>query len=132
MIKKLLATICSTIFALNSLLHAALILGAPLGEYVLGGQHVVYPLEMRLISLLLMFLWAYVAYAYLQQGNIMKNSTQKTRTIIILSTIFMIFAIFSNGFITTSKKEKALMTPLAIVTSLSSLTLLYLTKKEPS
>lgn len=131
MIKKTNAIICFVNFVLNSFLHTLLLFGAPLGEYVLGGQHVVFPIEMRLASFILMFLWGYIAYIYLVQGGLTRRkNTKKTYVIIIATTIFMIFAVFSNAFLTTSIKERNLMTPLALVTSLSSIALLYLSKED--
>lgn len=44
------ATLCAVITFLMSLLHILLVLGVPIGEYVLGGQNKVIPKEKRYIN----------------------------------------------------------------------------------
>jgi hypothetical protein len=131
---KIFSIICAVNFFFNALLHLSLVLGAPFGEFVLGGQYTVFPMKMRVISVIFFFIWTFVGLLYLIKGNIIKYNLHKTgiTIILLLVTIFMVYAIFGNLFITTSIKEKYLMTPLALVTSISSIFLLiiYLKKKN--
>lgn len=52
----ILVLLCSIGFFLNALLHLLLVLGLPLGEYVLGGQHNVLPYKMRAVSYIFIIL----------------------------------------------------------------------------
>jgi hypothetical protein len=55
--------------------------------------------------------------AYLQRGNILYVglSSMVVKTIIIVNTLFLAYAIVGNGMLTKSKKEKYVMTPFSII-----------------
>ncbi|MDP4094418.1 MAG: hypothetical protein Q8920_13770 [Bacillota bacterium] len=105
--------ICAVVTFGMALLQLLLTLGAPLGEYALGGQHIVLPKKMRFLSGTFFILWIIVGMAYLQWGNIANVGfgSLLDKIILILNTIFLAYAIIGNGFITKSKKEKYVMTP---------------------
>ena len=120
--KKKLSVICSILFLFNAFIHLLLVLGAPLGEYVLGGKYLVVPVAMRIVNLFFFFLWLFSGYCYLAYSKILKTWLSNTflKHFLLGITLFTIIAIFSNLFITTSSKERLLMTPLTIVVSICS------------
>lgn len=124
--KKTVAVICSTLYSLNAILHLLLLLGFPLGEYVLGGYYKVMPIELRFINLIFMLLWTFSSYTYLVYGTIISSNLniKTARKIIIAFTTFTTIAIFSSLLLTTSPKEKYLMTPFTLLVSTLSYYLL--------
>lgn len=121
----ILVLLCSIGFFLNALLHLLLVLGLPLGEYVLGGQHKALPYKMRAVSCIFIILWIVVGLSYLNYGEIIYLfSNTFAKTIIRSSSVFLFFAIFSNAFLTNSKKERFVMTPFSLVTFICSLLVL--------
>lgn len=110
----------------NALLHLLLLLGFPLGEYVLGGKYRRLPYRMRIISLVLFFLWNFIGLCYLNYGNIFTApwTGKTTEAVLLFSTIFFFVVIFSNAFLTNSRKERLVMTPLCLFLFLISLVLL--------
>lgn len=130
--KKKLSIICSSLYLFNAILHLLLVLGAPLGEFVLGGTYIVIPLHLRIINVLFFILWLLAGYAYLIYSNILKTNINMNliKKFLIGITTFTTIAIFSNLFITNSLKEKYLMTPLTLIVSVSSI--LILTKYKNS
>ena len=120
---KVFSIICSVNFFFNALLYLLLIFGAPLGEFVLGGQYTVFPMKMRILSIAFFIIWFFVGLLYLIKGGLLKckYNNKIVTVIIVIVTAFMIYAIFGNSFITTSIKEKYLMTPLSLITSICSI-----------
>lgn len=114
-------------FFANALLHLLLIVGFPLGEYVLGGKQTVLPYSMRVLSLLLLFVWNGVGICYLNYGGFLSLSRLEhlDRWVIIAVTVFLLFAIFSNAFLTNSKKERLVMTPFCLITFILSIGVLF-------
>jgi hypothetical protein len=100
-----------------ALLQLSITFGAPFGEYVLGELNKVLPKKMRLISGTFSFIFIFVGMAYLQRGNILYIglSAVFVKTIIIVNTLFLAYAIVGNGMLTKSKKEKYVMTPFSII-----------------
>lgn len=125
---ELISVIVAVGFFFNALLHLLLILGYPLGEYVLGGKYVILPPNMRIISVIFLLIWTLIGISYLNYGHIIQIAALKgyDRSAIILATIFLFFAFFSNAFLTTSKKERYLMVPFCFITFFLSSILLFL------
>lgn len=100
-----------------ALLQLSITLGAPLGEYVLGGTHKVLPTKMKFLSGFLSCLWFVVGISYLQEADIINPiiSGASANMLLIIYTIFLGIAIIWNGFVTKSKKEKYVMTPLTTI-----------------
>ncbi|HBU11263.1 MAG TPA: hypothetical protein DEB31_00550, partial [Clostridiales bacterium] len=98
-----------------ALLQLSLIFGAPLGEYVLGGKHKVLPPNMRVISGLYAGIFIIVGLSFMQVTGNMAMIFNMTfmRVILIIYTLFLAYAIIGNGFLTKSKKEKYVMTPIS-------------------
>lgn len=121
--------ISSTIIFSMSLLHLLLLFGAPLGEYVLGGNNRIIPKKMRYINVIFTFIWFMLSVVYLIKGNlisIIDSNNFIINLLFIISTLFFGFAIFSNAFLTESKKEKYTMTPLCTIVFISSLVIYFL------
>lgn len=125
---EILSIIIAISFFLNALLHLLLILGLPFGEYVLGGKNIVLPFKVRIFSVLFLFIWTIVGISYLNYGQLIYIPVFKQfdRNLIILITAFLFFAIFSNGFLTKSEKERKIMTPFSLVTCALSCIMLFL------
>lgn len=115
-------------FFANALLHLLLIVGFPLGEYVLGGKHVVLPYSMRSISGLFLIIWSGVGICYLNYGGFLSLSrlAHLDKIVIVAATVFLFVAIFTNAFLTESKKERLVMTPFCLFTFLISSGVLFL------
>ena len=109
-----------------ALLHLSLALGAPFGEYVLGGVHKVLPNKMRSISGGFLFIFTMVGLLYLQKSEIINAifNTVLTNVLLIVYTLSLAYAIIGNWFLTKSKKEKYVMTPLSVIGFISSLIVL--------
>jgi hypothetical protein len=122
MIGYIAALICAVTTFGCALLQLSLTLGAPFGEYALGGQDRVLPKKKRLLSGTLSVLWVIFGILYLQKGEILGIGLNSTfvSTMLIIYTVFLGYAIIGNGFITKSKKEKYVMTPLSAVTFMLS------------
>jgi cation transport ATPase len=128
MIGYIAALVCTVTTLGCALLQLSLTLGAPLGEYALGGQDRVLPKRKRLLSGTLSVLWVIFGMLNLQKGKILDIGLNSTfvNTMLIIYTVFLGYAIIGNGFITKSKKEKYVMTPLSAVTFIMSvITLLF-------
>lgn len=109
-----------------SIIQFSLTLGAPFGEYANGGMHRVLPAKMRFVSGFSSVLQFIVGLSYLQRTGKIAPIFNVTfvNIILIIYTVFIAYAIVANGFITKSKKEKYLMTPLSIIGFISSLVVL--------
>ena len=115
-------------FFANALLHLLLIAGFPLGEYVLGGKYVILPYLMRVFSVLFLIVWSSVGICYLNYGGFLDLTRLDSldRIVILAATVFLLFAIFSNAFLTESKKERLVMTPFCLITFILSSSILFL------
>lgn len=117
MIRNIASIICAIITFGMALLQLSLTFGAPLGEYILGGQHKVLPKRMRLTSCTFALIFTFIGLSYLQRGNVLSLGLNSNvlNVIIIINTLFLAYAIIGNGFLTKSNKEKYVMTPLSII-----------------
>lgn len=125
---KILVILAATGFFLNSGLHALLIAGYPLGEYVLGGKYVRLPSKMKIVSACFFLIWLVVGLSYLSYGQVLPDTVLGIfdKPLIILTTIFLFFAIFSNAFLTNSEKERKLMTPFCLIMFVLSCMILFM------
>lgn len=122
-----ISTCISVFFAFGfAIFQFSLVLGAPFGEYVLGGMNKILPKKIRPISVFLSILFFIVGLCYLQwtKYGYQIFGYGFVKIMLILYTAFLFIAIFSNGFITKSKKEKYFMTPLSLIGFISSLIIL--------
>lgn len=117
MISSIVSILCAITTFGMALLQLSLTFGSPLGEYVLGGQYRVLPKRMRLISSTFALIFTFIGLSYLQRGNVLSIGLNSgvLNVVIIINTLFLAYAIIFNGFLTKSKKEKYVMTPLSII-----------------
>lgn len=117
---------CSIVTFLMGVLHLLLSMGAPIGEYVLGGQNKVIPINKRWINVILTFIFLLVGVFYLGQSIPVQFSEIPSKVIMIAYSLFLAYAIIGNIFFTKSKKEKAMMIPASVIGFISSLSTLLL------
>ncbi len=100
-----------------ALLQAALALGAPLGEYALGGKHRVLPPRMKPVSVFFASVFIVIGLMFLQAAESILPVFNETFVMVVLAiyTLFLAYAVIGNGFITKSKKERFVMTPISLV-----------------
>ncbi|MBQ8325848.1 MAG: hypothetical protein IJX86_02145 [Lachnospiraceae bacterium] len=98
------------------ILSILLICGLPLGELTMGGKHKVWPKEFRIIAVGQLLFQIFAMYILLSAGGIMSMLfTRKiTQIICFVFSVFFLFNTFMN-FISTSKKEKCIMTPMSVI-----------------
>jgi len=123
-----IAIVISTIILLGmAVLHILLLLGFPLGEYVLCGENRVIPKNKRHLNVILSVVWLFAIIVYLEKGGLIGlfNNSLLTDILFTIFTVFFGIAIFSNGFLTSSKKEKYVMTPLCIITFVCSVLIFF-------
>lgn len=97
-----------------SVFQVLLVAGRPLGNYAWGGQHQVLPKRLRIASVISIVLYVvFIIFLVSKAGlaNIIPNSSFLNGAMWVLTGYFML-GIFMNA-ISRSKKERALMTPVA-------------------
>ena len=126
-----ISVISSIIIFANAFLHFLLLLGLPLGEYVLGGKHIIIPKKLRPLNIIFLILFTFAGISYLQYGNIIHTfiNDKILSFIIIIFTIFFGYGIIGNIKFTKSKKEKNIMTPICIISFILSVLLIILKNK---
>ena len=100
------------------ILSILIILGLPLGELTLGGQHKVFPGKLRLILVSQLILQAFFVVILLQKGGVMPLwfTFGVTKVICIILATYLSLNVFMNMF-SKSKKERFIMTPLSLITA---------------
>ena len=99
------------------ILSVLLICGLPLGELTMGGQYKVYPGKLRVVLVIQLLLQVFFAITILQAGGHIPLwfSYKSTRIICIVMAVYLSLNVVMN-FISKSKKEKYIMTPLSLLT----------------
>lgn len=112
----------------TTILHLLLILGAPLGGLVLGGQNKVIPVGQRYSNVIFMLLSAVMAILYLTKADLVAFDIPPILldTVMIVFLVFLAGATFFNFVITKSPKEKWITGPSTIITGLSGLIIMIL------
>ena len=114
---------CAAIQYGMALFQLSLACGAPFGEYALGGHHRILPKKMRPASAVFALIFAFIGFCFLQRGGIVNPGLNRllVSVVIIINIIFMAYAIIGNAFLTKSRKERYLMTPISIVQFICSI-----------
>lgn len=113
---EIFAYIACAILVILALFQFALIMGAPLGRYAWGGAHSVLPLKLRigsLVSIILYGIFATVILSKVGQIDVISDEGVVNVSIWVLTAYFFI-GVLMNG-ISRSKREKAIMTPVALI-----------------
>ena len=105
------------------MLHVSLVLGLPLGELVLGGQHKVIPGNLRYRNGIFAVVFVAFAALYLEKAGLLTYNIPVTflNTAITVFLLFLVGATIFNFAITKSMKEKWIMGPLTVLVGLSGL-----------
>lgn len=109
------ASLCSIVIILSILL----IYGLPIGELTMGGQYKIYPSKLRIVLVVQLLLQVFFVIIILQAGGIIPLwfSENVTKIICIIMAVYLSLNMVMN-FISKSKKEKYIMTPISLLTAI--------------
>ncbi len=115
----MISIIGASIFSIVIILSVLLICGVPLGELTMGGQYKVFPKKLRIILVIQLLIQIFFIVIILQMGGLIPLwfSDKVTKTICIVMAVFLSLNTVMN-FISKSKKEKYIMTPLSLVSAI--------------
>jgi len=101
------------------LLSILLLLGLPLGELTMGGQYRVFPKKLKMLLVTQLVLQIFFVIIILQMGGYIPLwfSYNVTQIICIIMAVYLSLNTVVN-FISKSKKEKYIITPLSFVTAI--------------
>lgn len=106
-------------FSIVVILTILILCGLPLGELTMGGQYKVFPKKLRIVLVMQLTVQVFFVLTILQMGEFMPLwfSYNVTKIIGIIMAIYLSLNTIMN-LISRSKKEKYIMTPLSLVTSI--------------
>ncbi|MES2630825.1 MAG: hypothetical protein V4611_02620 [Patescibacteria group bacterium] len=112
----ILATLCIIILVALAIFQISLIAGAPIGNYAWGGSHRVLPSKLKIGSAISILIYGLIAIVILAKvGMITLNIDQNLIDVFMwIIAGYFTLGIFMNA-ISRSKKERNLMTPVALV-----------------
>ncbi len=112
------AAIGAGAFSIVIVLSILIICGLPLGELTMGGQYKVFPEKLRMILAAQLALQILFVVVILQMGGFLPLwfSSGVTKTIGIVMAVYLSLNTAAN-FMSKSKKEKYVMTPLSLVSA---------------
>lgn len=115
----MVAVIGACAFSIVIVLSILIICGLPLGELTMGGQYKVFPKKLRFILVTQLILQIFFVVIILQMGGYMPLwfSSNVTKIICIVMAVYLSLNTVMN-FISKSKKEKYIMTPLSLVSAI--------------
>ena len=96
-----------------------LLCGLPLGELTMGGQYRVFPKKMKMLLVTQLVLQIFFVIIILQMGGYIPLwfSYNVTQIICIIMAVYLSLNTVVN-FISKSKKEKYIITPLSLLTAI--------------
>jgi len=109
------AIIGACLFSVVIILSILIICGVPLGELTMGGQYKVFPKKLRLALAVQLLLQIFFMVIILQKGGYMTLwfSPKATKIISIIMAVYLSLNALID-FFSKSKKERYIMTPLAL------------------
>lgn len=112
----MIAIIGAAAFSVVIILSVLIICGLPLGELTMGGQYKVFPKKLRLVLVTQLILQIFFVIVILQMGGFIPLyfSEKATKIICIVMAVYLSLNTVMN-FVSKSKKEKCIMTPLSFV-----------------
>lgn len=118
-VKIMFAIIGASCFSTIIVLSILIICGLPLGEFTMGGKYRVFPKKLRIMLITQLILQILFVVVILQMGNLIPLwfSTTITRIIGIVMSVYLSLNVIMN-FVSKSKKEKYVMTPLSLITAI--------------
>ena len=107
------------IFGMMAVLTLLVTLGLPLGEFTMGGKHKVLPIQMRFASGSALIFQLIAIFSVLYVGEIISLSIpfSLARGVCIFFGFYLLLNTGMN-LMSFSKKEKYVMTPLALIGSI--------------
>lgn len=113
------AIIGACVFLIVIIISFLIICGLPLGELTMGGQYKIFPKKLRIVLVTQLILQIFFVIIILQSGGFLPLlfSTNTTKIICIVMAIYLSLNTFMN-FISKSKKEKYVMTPLSGISAI--------------
>ena len=114
----MIAIIGAGVFSIVIVLSFLIVCGFPLGELTMGGQYKVFPKKLRIILVMQLILQIFFVVIILQMGGLIPFwfSEKVTKIICIIMAVYLSFNTIMN-FISKSKKEKYIMTPLSAISA---------------
>ena len=114
----MLAILGAVLFAIIAVVTALVACGLPLGEFTMGGKHKILPKQLRVMAILSFFVQLFAIIIVLQAGSYISLwlSRQATKYICIFFAAYLSLNTVMN-FMSHSKKEKYVMTPLSLLTA---------------
>lgn len=112
----MIAIIGAAAFSVVIILSVLIICGLPLGELTMGGQYKVFPKKLRIVLVTQLILQIFFVIVILQMGGFIPLcfSEKVTKIICIVMAVYLSLNTVMN-FVSKSKKEKCIMTPLSFV-----------------
>ena len=114
--ENIVAIIGAATFSVVIILSVLIICGLPLGELTMGGQYKVFPKKLRIVLVTQLILQIFFVIVILQMGGFIPLyfSEKATKIICIVMAVYLSLNTVMN-FVSKSKKEKCIMTPLSFV-----------------
>lgn len=115
----MIAIIGAVAFSVVIVLSILIICGFPLGELTMGGQYKVFPKKLRMLLVTQLVLQVFFVVIILQMGGFIPLwfSVKVTKIISIVMAVYLSLNTIMN-FVSKSKKEKYIMTPLSFITAI--------------
>lgn len=113
------ALFAAILFIIIIMINVLLICGFPLGEFTLGGKYKIFPKKLRIVLVIQLILQMFFVIIVLQAGRLIPLwfSYKTTRMICIVMAAYLSLNVVMN-FISKSKKEKYIMTPLSLLSAI--------------
>ncbi|MFC2135873.1 hypothetical protein ACFLTH_14755 [Bacteroidota bacterium] len=114
-IEIIAAVIAALIMAGMTIFQSLLVLGFPYGNMAWGGKHKILPKNLRIGSLVSVFVFIYAFVCVLERAGFLFIINNDTLIMISLWCCVVIFSLSTLGNITSkSNTEKKIMTPVAV------------------
>ncbi|MDL2301896.1 hypothetical protein LJC58_06035 [Lachnospiraceae bacterium OttesenSCG-928-D06] len=107
------------LFSILVIMTVLVACGLPLGEFTMGGQHKVLPKKLRIMAIFSVFVQLFALIIVLQAGGHLGLwfSPKITKYICIFFAVYLSLNTIMN-FLSKSKKERFVMTPLSLVAAI--------------
>lgn len=113
------AILGASLFLGIAILYVLVALGLPLGEFTMGGQHKILPKKYRVMAIVSVVIKLFAIIIILQADGLISSwfSIKVTKYICIFFALYLSLNIIMN-FISRSKKERYVMTPVSFVSAI--------------
>lgn len=114
----MIAIIGAGVFSIVIVLSFLIVCGFPSGELTMGGRYKVFPKKLRIVLVMQIIIQIFFVVIILQMGGLIPFwfSENATKIICIIMAAYLSFNTIMN-FISKSKKEKYIMTPLSAISA---------------